>query len=192
MSEQTTDMQIVDVEQTTDKEESRDQIRQEDLDNLKKQAEELSDKISEARSDLSTRKYSLVYKSKTSPGNFDESIYADRKGYINDLKKFLEFDVEFTNMDFIPIIGLNELLDDIIENFDEVGDEFDYTQLETMYSLIYQTKGKGLEEAKRREFILRPINNTYHLYQDSVMEIKEMSDEYTQIMNMIDHLSQNQ
>lgn len=198
MSEEVVEMKIVETEEQSESTETTEELtveeqhkkaqeeREKQREELTAKAEELAKTIESSRIELAEKKYDLVFKSATNPGDFDESVYDDPKKYLSDVHTFLSEDAEFSGVEFIGLMGVHAAIGSLIENYQEGGKiEIDFTTLEALYGLIFKTNGKGINDAMDREYLLRPINNTYALYQEAIQELEAINQEYTQIINVL-------
>lgn len=152
---------------------------------LKDRAGELAEKIKELNQTLAEKSYIFTFESAVE-SDFDFSVYDDRKKYYEDLLNYIKKDVKWSQWGFLQCIQTGDFFQEVVDNFEEGADlEIPYNTLEMVNTLIYSAEGVGYDDAKYREYLLRPINNTYALYIADKQEIEGLTQEYQQIMQYL-------
>jgi hypothetical protein len=157
------------------------------LEELTEKITELETQLNEERLNFSTKKYPLVFGKMDIPqekyGN-----YNDIQAFINSVYNFIQKDLVWKGEEFLMIEGLFKEVSQLKNDYKKSkGGELvmlSAMSIETFLRLSLGTTGKGVAEAHKRIYILKPFHNAQSFiteaYDSLERKSKQLTDLYVQ------------
>jgi len=154
------------------------------LDEVNQQITELETQLNEDRTNFSTKKYPLVFGRVDIPqekyGN-----YNDIQAFLNSVYTFIQKDLVWKGEEFLLIEGLfnevSQLKSQYKKQNGDGGVLLSAMSIETFIRLSLGTTGKGISDAHKRIYLLKPFHNAQSFITEEYDSLETKSKQLTEL-----------
>jgi hypothetical protein len=158
---------------------TNDVLEGETFSELDNRISELSKRFEEGQIELYSKKYPLAFSKEGVPQE-KYGDYSNITTYLNALRTFIQKDIEWGGQDFLILQSLYQEIVEVSEDVKKNKSKevrLSSRALNIFYTLTMSTRGKGIADANRREYLLKPFNNALSVYEEEYLKLKDIETE---------------
>lgn len=154
------------------------------LDEVNEQIVKLEEELNDMRLNFSSKKYPLVFSQPDIP---QESYgnYNDVQAFLNSVYTFIQKDMSWKGEEFLLIDGLFKEITELKSQYKKFNTGglvlVSALSIETFLRLSIGTVGKGIAEAHKRMYILKPFHNAQRFITEEYDEMERKSKQLTEL-----------
>ncbi len=154
------------------------------LDEINQKITELEEHLNESRVNFTTKKYPLVFGKEDVPQD-KYGNYNDIQAFINSVYNFIQKDLVWKGEEFLLIEGLFREVGELKTQYKKSNTNglvlLSAMSIETFIRLSIGTTGKGIAEAHKRIYLLKPFHNAQSFITYEYDELEKKSKQLTEL-----------